>query len=195
MTSTATYTLFNGESIDPDTLQYIKTGTGFGLRPASTTGESFSRLGKALTALTVVTAQAVYVAVPVIRGQVITNLDFWSDSTAAGTPTHALAGVYTAALAQLATSVDGLTTAWAANTKRRFVMTVPYTVDDEDFVYAALAQVATTPATVVGLTQNAVLAAVDPAVSFTDTGHTISTALPATATKSAGFGAVYVAVS
>lgn len=195
MTGTNTYTLFNGESTDPDTMAYVATGSSFGLRPAGTVAESYSRHSHRLMPITLTTANAVYQVVPVVRGQVITYIDFWSDSTAAGTPTHQLAGLYDSNKARLVQSADLTTTAWAANTKQRFTLTAPYTVTADGYLYVALAVVATTPPTIVGASNNAVLSAVEPAVSFVDTSNTISTTLPTTATKSAGFSQLYVALS
>lgn len=187
-------TLHTGLVVDVPTQQALLTSTTWGAMPTGVLAETCSRR-QPLSALTIVTANTTFAAIPLAKGTVVSNLTFWAIG-AAGTPTHQLAGLYDSTFQTiLATSADGTSGAWGANSAKTFAMTSPYTVTTEGLYYVALATVATTPPTIAGVAagiaaQN--LAA--PPIAFTDTAHTISTALVA-ATASAGFGMMYCAVS
>jgi hypothetical protein len=95
--------------------------------------------------------QAVYLK----AGQLVSSSTLWSATTAAGTPTHALAGLFDASRNLLATSADGTTTAWAANSARTFAMITPYRVPVSGIYYIGYFMTATTVPTLKGIAARA----------------------------------------
>lgn len=187
--------LLTGYSVDSTSLKDLTAGISFGLRRTGALGETMNRR-LAGSAITITTANAVYSAIYLTAGTVVTNITFVSGSTAAGTPTHQLFGLYDSGLNKLASTADATSAAWAANSEKTLALTSPYTVTADGIYYLACAVVATTPPTLCGQPQATVaLNALAPAVAVTDSSNTISTSLPATATASAGFPAVYGYVS
>jgi len=86
-------------------------------------------------------------------GKTVSNITFWSATTAASVPTHYAFGLYTydpTAPAQLCSSADNLTGAWAANTKMTLAMSTPYTVTTSGLYYVAIGMTATTIPTLKG---------------------------------------------
>jgi len=77
-------------------------------------------------------------------GQIISNITLSSGATAAGTPTHCLAGIYDDSFALKATTADQLTAAWAANTVKTLALVVPYRVPRSGVHYVAFFMAATT---------------------------------------------------
>jgi hypothetical protein len=96
------------------------------------------------------TAVLTSMALPLNSGDVVTTLSFKSGATAAGTPVNQFAALYSPAGALLVQSVDGTTTAWAANTVRTFTLATPYQVTAAGVFYAALMVKATTVPTLIG---------------------------------------------
>ena len=85
-------------------------------------------------------------------GTVVSNINMWSASTGAGTPTHYNAGLYDTSGNRLATGTDKTTTAWGTNTLTTFAMQAPYTIPTTGLYYVAYSMVATTCITVKGTT-------------------------------------------
>lgn len=188
--------ILTGWTVDAASLSALAQAANLGIRPTGANSETVSRLDGAFTAQTIVAGQPVYTAIYLLAGQVVSNITFWSSSTAAATPTHLLFGLADATGKIVATSADALTAAWAANSAKTLPMTVAYTVPTEGLYYVVIAESATTLATITGLSTTAALALQAPAVAFTDTANATTTAFIAgAATKSAGFSPLYAYTS
>lgn len=114
----------------------------------------FPQLGGDLTdaAASLVSGKLTLVAIPVEYGDEISNVSIAVGATAAGTPTHQWAAVYsgvlTAAKLQGAQSVDGTTGAIAASGLFTFALATPVIITPAiapyGYVYAAVSVTATT---------------------------------------------------
>lgn len=83
-------------------------------------------------------------------GMVINWISFFSATTAAGTPTNQLFGLYDLSLNLLATTSNDTTTAWAANTLKTLKLTSSYTVPTSGLYYLGIMVTATTVPTLKG---------------------------------------------
>ena len=94
------------------------------------------------------------VALPLMNGDVVTNLTFLSGATQAGTPTNWWFALYdnSATPALIAQTADQTSTAWAANTAITLALSAPYTATKTGVYYAAVMVKATTPPTLAGIT-------------------------------------------
>lgn len=147
--------------------------------------ESISRLicveanNAAPTASGTLYMQAIYLT----AGTIVSNISFWSATTGAGTPTHWMFGLYSAARALLAASADQTTTAWAATTLKTLAMTAAYTIPTSGLYYIGMFMAATTVVTLKGNTAKTggQMAAQAPILhgATSDTG--LTTTLPANA--------------
>jgi hypothetical protein len=88
----------------------------------------------------VMTSAAIYLA----EGDVVSTLTFVSAGTAADTPTHQWAALYSPSGALLSQSTDKTTAAWAADTAKAFDLAAAQTITKSGLYYAALCVVATT---------------------------------------------------
>lgn len=77
-------------------------------------------------------------------GQTVSNISFFSATTAAGTPTNQFFALYSRRGALLARSNDDTTTAWPANTIKTLAMATAYTVQATDIYYVGIMVAATT---------------------------------------------------
>ncbi len=113
-------------------------------------------------------------------GITVSNLSWCSATTAAGTPTHYMIGLYDINRNLLATSTDQTSTAWAANTLKTFAMTVPYLVPTSGLYYVGFFMAATTVITSKGGTAktNGALAATVPILHGASSSTGLTTALP-----------------
>lgn len=137
--------------------------------------------------------QAIYLK----AGQIVSNISIWSASTAAGTPTNCIFGLYDSNRNLLAQSANQTTTAWAANTERKLAMTTPYRVPTSGVYYIGFFITATTIPTCKGGTSktSGSLAAAAPTLHGTSTTG-LSTALPNPAAAiTGGLVPLYAAVS
>ncbi len=101
------------------------------------------------------------VALPLMQGDLVTNLTFISGGTAASVPTNWWFALYdtAAAPAKLAQTADQTTTAWAANTAKTVALSAPYVVPASGVYYASIMMKATTPISLAGVTlENAAVA-------------------------------------
>ncbi len=96
------------------------------------------------------TGQVRLQAVWLPAGAVVSNISFCSATTAAGTPTHYVFGLYDIAGNLLATTADQTSTAWAATTLKTLAVTAPYTIPTTGLYYLMFSMVATTVATLKG---------------------------------------------
>lgn len=122
--------------------------------------------------------QAIYIP----SGTVVSSISFWSATTAAGTPTNQLFGLYDSSLNLLRSSTNDTTTAWAANSRKTLALTSTFTTTYSGIYYLGIMVTATTVPTIKGNTAktNGALNAAAPSMGGTSTTG-LTTALPATA--------------
>jgi hypothetical protein len=127
--------------------------------------------------------QAIYLP----AGTTINSISIWSASTAAGTPTNQLFGLYDINLNLLRSSVNDTTTAWAANSRKTLALTSAFTTTYSGLHYLGLMVTATTVPTLKGNTtkNGGQLNAALPTMGGSSTSG-LTTALPATATAISG---------
>lgn len=149
----------------------------------------------AVAATGVLFMQAIYL----YAGQTVSNIILWTATTAAGTPTHYMAGLFDGATRNLlATSTDKTTTAWAANAQTTFAMTTPYKVPTSGYYYIGFFMTATTIVTLKGGTAKTggQLAAAAPILNGASASTGLTTALPNPAGAiTGGTASIYAAVS
>jgi hypothetical protein len=193
---TSPLTLLQGLSVDGQSQSELLQASNHGLRPASQTGETFSRNGVTLAAQTLTGGQPVFTTIQLTAGTVVGAITFWSVG-AANAPTHQLAGLFDVNRKPLATSADLTSAAWAANSAKKFAMVTAYTVLADGVFYVGLAESATTTIpTLAGISTVLNLALQAPPVAFTDTATAVTTAFSASAAAaSAGFNPLYATVS
>lgn len=122
--------------------------------------------------------QAIYIP----AGTTINSISFWSATTAAGTPTNQLFGLYDNNRNLLASSTNGTTGAWAANSKKTLSLTSVFTTTYSGLYYLGLMVTATTVPTIKGNTARTGGQLQAEAPSMGGTSNTgLTTALPATA--------------
>lgn len=115
-------------------------------------------------------------------GTVVSSISFWSATTAAGTPTNQLFGLFDSNLNLLRSSTNDTTTAWAANSRKTLSLTSAFTTTYSGIHYLGIMVAATTVPTLKGNTAKVggQLNAAAPSMGGTsNTG--LTTALPATA--------------
>lgn len=114
----------------------------------------------------------------------ISSISFWSATTAAGTPTNQLFGLYDINLNLLRSSTNDTTTAWAANSKKTLSLTSAFTTTYSGLYYLGCMVAATTVPTLKGNTAKTggQLGAAAPSMGGTSSTG-LTTALPATATS------------
>lgn len=118
----------------------------------------------------------------VLRGDVVTNINFLAGATAAVTPTNQWFALYSSARAKLGVTADDTTTAWAANAVKTLALASPYTVTADGFVYAEIVVVAATPPSLRCQAGSAFITGVAPIKSgVSDTGLTNPASAPSTA--------------
>lgn len=122
--------------------------------------------------------QAIYIP----AGTVVSSISFWSATTAAGTPTNQLFGLYDSSLNLLRSSTNDTTTAWAANSRKTLSLTSTFTTTYSGIYYLGIMVTATTVPTIKGNTAKVggQLNAGAPSMGGTSTTG-LTTALPATA--------------
>lgn len=127
--------------------------------------------------------QAIYLP----AGTTINSISIWSASTAAGTPTNQLFGLYDINLNLLRSSVNDTTTAWAANSRKTLALTSAFTTTSSGLYYIGVMVTATTVPTLKGNTtkNGGQLNAALPTIGGSSTSG-LTTALPATATAISG---------
>lgn len=89
-------------------------------------------------------------AIKLRAGDLVSTIDLWSATTAAGTPTNYMVGLYDINRNLLAQSANKTTEAWAANSQKSFAMTTPYRVPVTGIYYIGYFMTATTVATLKG---------------------------------------------
>jgi hypothetical protein len=96
------------------------------------------------------TGQIYCEAIWLTAGTLVSNISFFSATTALGTPTHYAFGLYDVNRNLLASSADQTSAAWAANTIKTLAMGTPYLIPTTGWYYVAISVVATTIPTLKG---------------------------------------------
>lgn len=109
--------------------------------------------GSANNAL-LVTQRATLVAIPLIKGMVVSSISVHSGATAAGAPTFQKFGLYDSGYNRLALTADDGATAWAAESLKTLALTDTYTVLATDIYYVAILVAAGTLPTLRGVGSN-----------------------------------------
>lgn len=126
------------------------------------------------------TGQLVLQAIWLRKGQVVTNISFFSATTAANGPTNWFFALYSRRYALLAQSANQTTAAWAANTIKTLAMGTAYTVPETGFYYIGVMMTASTAVVTLkgraGVTANQVRTSNFP-LNGSSTGS-LTTALP-----------------
>lgn len=91
-------------------------------------------------------------AIGIRSGELLTSISFFSATTAAGTPTNQIFGLYDNTLALLRSSNNDTTTAWAANTRKTLSLTSTFTTTYTGLYYLGIMVTATTVPTIKGYT-------------------------------------------
>jgi len=137
-------------------------------------------------------------AIYLTAGQLVSNITFFSATTAAGTPTNKFFALYDSNRNLLAQSANDTTNAWAANTQKTLAMTSPYRIQTSGLYYIGLLQTATTIATIKGgvtRTGGQLNAAAPIIYGTSTTGLTTTLPNPAAAITAVGTAMLYAAVS
>lgn len=123
--------------------------------------------------------QAIYLN----AGDVINNIELWSATTAAGTPTNQMAGIYDINRNLVAGAANKTTEAWSANSAKQFALTAPYRVPTSGMYYIGFFVTATTMPTYKGFTARTggQLGGATPALGGSSASTGLTTALPSTA--------------
>lgn len=115
-------------------------------------------------------------------GMTISSISFCSATTAAGTPTNQLFGLFDSSRNLLMSSVNDTTTAWAANSLKTLALTSTFTTTYSGLYYLGIMVTATTVPTLKGNTARVGGQLQAQAPSMGGTSNTgLTTALPATA--------------
>ena len=115
-------------------------------------------------------------------GMTISSISFHSATTAAGTPTNQLFGLFDSSRNLLMSSVNDTTTAWAANSLKTLALTSTFTTTYSGLYYLGIMVTATTVPTLKGNTARVGGQLQAQAPSMGGTSNTgLTTALPATA--------------
>lgn len=121
-------------------------------------------------------------AIYIPAGVTVNSISFWSATTAAGTPTNQIFGLYDINLNLLRSSANDTTTAWAANSRKTLSLTSAFTTTYSGLYYLGIMVAATTVPTLKGNTAKTggQLNAGAPSMGGTSTTG-LTTALPGTA--------------
>ena len=110
--------------------------------------ETFPRVGSQMGNTSILASGRLHlVGIFLPAGLVVTNIAFWSATTALSSGTNQWFSLWDAAIAKLAVTSDDTSTAWPANTEKSLALTSPYTVPSSGRYYLGLTVVATTPPT------------------------------------------------
>ncbi len=168
--------------------------------PTNAKAETYPRAGgritEALSALS--TGRLSVYAITLEAGVTISSITFFSNSTAAGTPTNQWFCLLDTSLNVLRTTNDDTTTAWAANTSKTLTLSSSYTPVNRIAAYVGINVTATTPPNLTGYSEgsNIVFSTTPAVVANSSTGLTTPASLGSTAATltapSAGFAWAYI---
>jgi hypothetical protein len=155
--------------------------------PTNILAASLSRVNAVTDEAALLSGREDYQLIWLNQGQRISTITHYSKTTAAITPTHVLFGIRSLAKVLLAVTVDGLTTAWGANTAYPLAISTgaltpggAYKVSQSGFYYVTRMVVAGTVPSLTGVTGDATLNTIPPVASATSADTGLTTTLPAT---------------
>jgi hypothetical protein len=168
-----------GSEYNPSIIPYDSQSMGYGI--SGVVAENQDRMTCPGSNIAAITASGTLylVAIFLRAGQKVSNISFFSGTTASGTPTHGLFGLYDASRNLLASSADFTTEAWAANTIKTKAMTTPYTVPTTGLYYLGCMIAATTVPSLIGMAApNSVNFLSQPPIICGTSTAALTTALP-----------------
>lgn len=145
-------------------------------------------IANAVTSL--VSGRLSLVRCPVRKDQTITGISFFSVAQASA-PLHQVFSLYNQNRTLIGTTANDTTTAWAANTRKRLVLTTPHTPAADGWLYVGIAVSATTVPTLGGVATAAQITGLAPIMHGTsNTGVSTPASHPATANALAALAGV-----
>lgn len=146
------------------------------LKPALALYETNPR-ATASNSVTLTSGRLISTGIYLPAGISLASISVWSAATPATNPTNQIFGLYNTARALLRSTVDDLTAAWAASTKKTLLLTSAYPITVAGLYYIGIMVAAATPPTITAHIGNAALNAGSPFLNGVhDTG--LTTALP-----------------
>lgn len=123
-----------------------------GLHPTGSIAETFFRLPFVIANMSVLSSQRVsMMAIWLPSGVTVTSISLASATTAAGSPTHQVFGLYDSSLNLLRSTSDDTSTAWPSNTIKTLNLTSTFTTTYEGIHYLAILVTASTVPTIAGI--------------------------------------------
>lgn len=160
------------------------------LRATATVAETIPRNSQSATNIaSLATGRQTLQLIWLEAGQLVTNIQWNSWTTAAVTPTNQWFSLYSLALAKLAVTPDDTTTAWAAFTRKTLTLAAPYTVPTSGLYYVGCMVAAGTVPSLTGCGTTGFMVGDAPVLmgwDLTNTGLTTPATAPATAVLTAG---------
>lgn len=170
--------------------------SGYGI--AGAVSETIPRMLVSEANLSALTSGTLHLtAIYLQAGQVCTSISYFSATTAAGTPTNKIFGLFDNTRALLANTNNDTTAAWAANTIKTLDLTAPFTATYTGLHYVGIMVTATTVPTLKGLVAKSAnqLASTNPPLHGNST-TALTTALPNPAAAiTGGNNAVWAAIT
>lgn len=129
---------------DPQAAQKYTGGYPIGIAdnadlPTAALAETLRRgTISSITLAALTSAQLFLIAVPLVKGQLVSNITFLSGSTALNTGTNQWFALYSSARALLGVTSDDGATAWAANATKTLALAVAYTVPSSGLYYLGI---------------------------------------------------------
>lgn len=164
------------------------------MRPAAAVAETFPRDRSIANQGPLATGRLSLFGVYLVAGEVVTNIVFWSGTTAYTPGTHQWFALYSyltsTTFSKLGVTADDGATAWAANSKKSLAMASPYTVPTSGWYYFGICVVGGTVPSLFGIgAGQANLSSENPPISIAcDSGLTDPASAPNTATSVGGSG-------
>lgn len=177
---------------------YTPSNVTGNIMPAGAFAETFPRFAATTNTTAGATGTLFLQAIWLTAGTLVSNITFFSATTAAATTTNLFFALFDGnSRALLAQSANQGAYTWAANSIKTLAMTTPYRIPTTGFYYVGVLQVATTIATLLGgaAKLNAIIASTAPILHGTSTTG-LTTALPNPAAAiTAGTASLYAYVS
>lgn len=136
--------------------------------------ETFSRRSAALAnqAAALTSGQMTLVAIPLVKGQVVSTITFMAGTSSAVTPTNQWFALWSLALAQLGITSDDTTTAWSGGAEKTLTLTSPYTVTTDALFYVSCMVAAATVPSMYCVSSQSSVTSLAPVIVGKDTTHT-----------------------
>lgn len=142
-------------------------------RKANAIAESFSRMGiNAASQSILTTGDLQFIAISLLKGQVVSKIGFVSGSVPANVPTNQWFALWDSSANLLGTTSDDTNNPWGAGTSKLLTMSAPYTVLADGLYYVSCMVKATTPPSLLGLSSSSTMNGFLPVLAAVDTVHT-----------------------